>query len=736
MIGADVMRARVVDLRRACLLCAAYFLAAQAGGLLSSPNHFATFWPPSGVLVAALLLCDVRRWPLSVAAVLPANLAFDLLHGHSLAVSIGYWAGNSLEALAGAWLLRRLVGVPVTLGRLKEVVGLATLSALGSTALGATVGAAVTMLAHGGHFWPAWQVWWVGDAVGVLLVAPVILTWLDPGPGRPAPRRSEWAVFFSVAVVVAGLLLGRAIVAPHLLVPLSFVVFPLLAWAAWRFGPPGTAAGLLVVGLVMLWNHVCGRGFFSVDGDSSVQSMVAVQAFLSVVAVTFLGIAASITERRRATDMLLETEQRFRVMANSAPVLIWIADTEGRCEFTNQAWVDITGRSVAAALGTGWLASLHPDDLASGLEAYRGAVQEHASFQVEWRFLSADATYRWMQSNARPRFNGNGTCIGYVGSATDITARKEVEAERQRRLVEETHARERAEREANALARLNAELAEAREAAQEASRLKSEFLANVSHEVRTPMTLILGHADMLADPRATDVDRAGCVEKIRRDGEHLVSVLNDILDLSKIEAGKMVVERIPCSPLALVAEVASLSRVQAGKKGLGFAVDYRGPIPETIQSDPTRLRQILLNLVGNAIKFTPAGGVRLAVAMVGARGAASPSLRFDVIDTGIGITPEAGVRLFQPFVQGDLSTTRRFGGTGLGLAIAKRLATMLGGDLTVESVPGAGSTFTLVVDCGPAATRLLEWPSETVIATPCSNGSSERSGSPSNVRPR
>ncbi|TMA31028.1 MAG: hypothetical protein E6J79_20680, partial [Deltaproteobacteria bacterium] len=107
----------------------------------------------------------------------------------------GYWAGNSLEALAGAWLLRRLVGVPVTLGRLKEVVGLATLSALGSTALGATVGAAVTMLAHGGHFWPAWQVWWVGDAVGILLVAPVILTWLDPGPGRPAPRRSEWAVF-------------------------------------------------------------------------------------------------------------------------------------------------------------------------------------------------------------------------------------------------------------------------------------------------------------------------------------------------------------------------------------------------------------------------------------------------------------------------------------------------------------------------------------------------------------
>jgi len=176
--------------------------------------------------------------------------------------------------------------------------------------------------------------------------------------------------------------------------------------------------------------------------------------------------------------------------------------------------------------------------------------------------------------------------------------------------------------------------------------------------------------------------------------------LTDVLDLSRIEAGKMTVERIACSPFVLVAEVASPMQLRAATKGLAFAVEYRGAIPERIQSDPTRLRQVLLNLLGNAIKFTEAGGVRLTVEMVEGEGAAR-GLRFAVVDSGVGMTPQVQVRLFQPFTQADNSATRRFGSTGLGLMISKRLVEILGGTIEVWSSPGQGSTFAVTIDPGP-----------------------------------
>src|SRR5437879_2017309 len=178
----------------------------------------------------------------------------------------------------------------------------------------------------------------------------------------------------------------------------------------------------------------------------------------------------------------------------------------------------------------------------------------------------------------------------------------------------------------------------------------------MSHEIRTPMTVILGHADLLADPETPDPERTRSVERIRRHGRHLLDVINDILDLSKIEAGKMVVERIPCSPVDLVDELVSLLRPQAIERGLGLGVEYRGAIPERVRTDPSRVRQILVNLVGNAIKFTEAGEVRVAVGLES--GAEPPRLRFEVIDTGIGLDREACAALFTPFMQADASTRR------------------------------------------------------------------------------
>ena len=266
------------------------------------------------------------------------------------------------------------------------------------------------------------------------------------------------------------------------------------------------------------------------------------------------------------------------------------------------------------------------------------------------------------------------------------------------------------------------ELSAAVEQAKIASQHKSEFLANTSHEIRTPMTAILGYADVLARSDNLSDEQREAVHTIVRNGKHLLALINDILDLTKIEAGKLVVERIDCKPVSVIAEIASLMRVRAEEKRLQLDVRFDGPVPAAIQSDPTRLRQILANLVGNAIKFTDTGRVTLAARLVSevSDDRAAPAgglVQFDVIDTGVGITEEQMRALFQPFTQGDSSTTRKHGGTGLGLAISRRLANMLGGDITVTSAPGEGSTFRVTIGTGPlASVPMLRMTSEAFAA--------------------
>lgn len=249
------------------------------------------------------------------------------------------------------------------------------------------------------------------------------------------------------------------------------------------------------------------------------------------------------------------------------------------------------------------------------------------------------------------------------------------------------------------VARRTAELEAAKEEALAASRAKSEFLANMSHEIRTPLTAILGYAELLAGDGAGDAEgpgRADHAETIRRNGEHLLVIINDILDLSKIEAGKMTVEEVRCEPARLVHDVVNLMDVKARSKGISLGVRFDGPIPAAILSDPVRLRQILVNLIGNAVKFTEVGGVTVAASV----DPTSRALRVDVEDTGIGITEEQISKLFGAFQQAESSTARRFGGTGLGLLISQRLARMLGGGIMVASTPGKGSTFSVTVRTG------------------------------------
>ena len=416
-------------------------------------------------------------------------------------------------------------------------------------------------------------------------------------------------------------------------------------------------------------------------------------AFGLVGAAGFL-VHRGMAARSRAEAALRESEERLRSILDNTSSVVYVKDLAGRYLMVSRRVEALLGRPRREIEG-GTDYDLLPADLADAMAANdRRVLEAGRAMEFEEVLRYADGGDHTYISVKFPLVNRAGETYGICGISTDITERKRAEAE----------------------------LHQAKASAEAASRAKSAFLANMSHEIRTPMTAIVGYAEMLLKPDQPPAERLDCVQTIRRNGEHLLGVINDILDLSKIEAGQLSCESVPCSPAAVLWEVASMMRARAAAKGLRFEVEAAaGLVPQTIRSDPTRLRQVLINLAGNAVKFTRAGTVRVTVGLAAGPDGPEPRLRFEVSDTGIGITVEQAGRLFEPFTQADASTTRRFGGTGLGLAISRRLARMLGGDITVTSAPGQGSTFALMVATGPLeGVRLLSNLREGVEAEPVS----------------
>ena len=313
-----------------------------------------------------------------------------------------------------------------------------------------------------------------------------------------------------------------------------------------------------------------------------------------------------------------------------------------------------------------------PDEAGKVAAALRRAFDNTAPLaRVERTTAHRDGRPIVLETSAVPIFDAGGELTGLRGIDRDITERKEAAMQ----------------------------LEAAMEAAQAANRTKSLFLANMSHEIRTPMTAVLGFTESLLESDLAEEERHQAIQIIRRNCHHLIDLVNDILDVSKIEAGMMRVERIACSPLEILADVQSLMDTSAREKLVRFEVECATPLPQTIHTDPTRLRQILINVAGNAVKFTDVGCVRLVVQLCDAE--TGPSLQIDVTDTGVGMTEAQVGKLFQPFTQADISMTRRFGGTGLGLAISRKLAQMLGGDVALaHSAPGEGTHFRITIATG------------------------------------
>jgi len=435
-------------------------------------------------------------------------------------------------------------------------------------------------------------------------------------------------------------------------------------------------------------------GTFAIYG-SDVGAPMETDIQLIEVAANLAGIAI---ERKQVDAALLESEERWKFALEGAGDSVWDWNIQtGECLFSRR-WSEMLGFSeddIEHSL-EGWKSRIYPDDLPDVMTSLQNYLNgKSVTYMHEHRMLCLDGTIKWILTRGIiVSCNSAGSAVRMIGTHSDITDRKRMEEDTRRYLQQVEASRDRITEQSVQLIRQSEELARARDQAEAAARAKSEFLANMSHELRTPLTAILGYADLLYEEDNTEGDsrtHRETVDIIRSNGRHLQELIDDILDLSKIEADRMVLEWGQVSPRQLVDDVLRLMQLRAREKGLELQADYCFPLPEQISTDALRVRQILVNLVGNAIKFTERGTIRVVVRY----DEATQRQSFTVADSGIGIKPEQLQRLFTPFSQADASMSRRFGGTGLGLSISKRLARMLGGDITATSNFGSGSTFTL-----------------------------------------
>jgi PAS domain S-box-containing protein len=405
----------------------AYFAGAELGHVLSvKPGHLATLWPPSGLYLAVLLFTPLTQWPRLMAAAVLADLASAGLHGDALWISTSFWLAHTLEAVGGASLLRSLFPVPFTLDGLKNTLGLAVVCGLLSAPVGAFVGALTLRIAFGALLSEAWLTWWIGDVVGILVFAPLVLAFRD-GRDVPPARPSRWRIveagLFIVTTaltvtVVFGVVPGR---------PVKFAIYPCLLWGAVRFGLRGASGGLAVVSLLAVSLTLTQWGAFSAADLPPLSGMHVVQLFLSVTALSFLSLAAVIVERDRGSRELGRREQELRDVIDTIPTGVGSALPDGSMEFVNRRWTEYSGLEDSSGLR--WQAAIHPDDLGRHMDKWRASVASGEPFENEVRYRrAADRGYRWFVVRAVPLRDAHGAIRRWYGVSTDIDHRKRAEA--------------------------------------------------------------------------------------------------------------------------------------------------------------------------------------------------------------------------------------------------------------------------------------------------------------------
>lgn len=647
----------------------AYVLTSKLGYYFAlMPSGVSPIWPPAGLALAYTILYGYSVLPVVFVGVAIAHA----LSGITLTAALITALGNTLEAGLGAYLCYHLIGKANPLDRPRDL----SLFLLGpvclSTMVGALIGVSAIILTgetKAFSFLSLWRVWWLGDIFGNLVVAPFLLAWIRRPPREwPVSRALEAALLGVLVVGVSELVFYDWLPAGYGHYPIEHLCIPILLWATFRFGRRGCTTAILIITTIAALGTV--NGFGPYYQGTRIESIHLLQLFIGTTSVTMLFVAAVRVQHRSAQIRLKESETLYETVVQNLPLNIFRKDTDGRLLFANAYYLQTLRRNLWEVLGKTDFDLFDPD-LA---EKYRRDDEivmssQHALHTVE-KFRAPDGTELFTQVCKVPMKDSDGNTIGTIGAFWDITDQKRVESQ----------------------------LREAKKRADSANLAKTKFLANMSHEMRTPLSAILGFVERMALPERSETQRFADAARIGRSVRNLTELIDDILDLSKIEAGKLKPEKINFNLLQELEDVYFLLSSQAKDKQLELIFEFLSPVPVTINTDPHRLRQILLNIIGNAIKFTSKGEVRVRIRVE--REGSNDLLRVLISDSGCGISPVKQNQLFQPFVQADSSTTRKYGGTGLGLILSRRLARALGGDVTLsESKPNVGSTFEVTIRC-------------------------------------
>jgi len=663
------------------LLIVVYILADRSTVFLQIWSSISAWYPPAGITLAVLIGMGARYVPvLMVAGLIAAKLNY-----HTATWSYTFLLANTCITggyFAGSVVLRRVVKIDWRLRSIRDVLGL-LLVALPTTGAVAFMGTFLLILDHSvprAEYVRAALNWWVGDAVAIACFTPFCLVFVMPGLRRFAGltgvsnieqaateadtrvghgryRTLETVALTIVMLATLWVVLGPSTGDNH---DMFYIFFLPIIWIAVRRGLRGAASGILLldIGIVLSLAITAGEP----------SHFVVLQFLMLILSLTGLVLGGLISERDRNEQRLSREEERIRLLLESVGEAVYGMDSSGRCTFCNPAFLRLLNYpSQQALLGRNIHDVIHhtrPNGTPFSWEdcplraALHAGGKAHAADEVMWR---SDGRGVHVEVWSNPLIQ-NGKILGTVVTLVDMTERL--------RAQESLH--------------------QAKEAAEAANRAKSEFLANMSHELRTPMNGILGMAALALDTELSSEQRE-YLDIVKSSGESLLTLLNDILDLSKIEAGKLDLEIADFSVEDCMEEALRPFTPLSREKSIELLWNAT-EVPELVRGDYLRLRQILLNLIGNALKFTSHGEVRVT-AEGSEQAAAEMRIHFTIADTGIGILPEQQQKIFAAFAQADMSTSRRYGGTGLGLSISERLVKLMNGRIWLESEVGHGSRF-------------------------------------------
>ncbi|GGA00097.1 hypothetical protein GCM10010923_05720 [Blastomonas marina] len=644
------------------LVCAAVFFGFFAWlgiTLTRGDGRIAAVWIPNAIALVALLSARRnQRVPLlgaMVAGFIVANIAI----GDSPLRALSLSTSNAIEVGVALWLIERLCPLRPDMRQLRDL-GIYVLAAgLAGPAVAATF-ATLALGSFGEFSLTTWAEWALTDALGMILVGPALLIIVEAlrRPRWPTRREAiEWA-----ALTIGGTALTIAVFAQSSY-PFLFMVAPVVLAHAFRLGALGTAVSMIKVGVIATWFTFLGTGPISLVDGTMAETLIVLQVFLASIFVTGLPVAAALHGQARMVRELADKQSQLRLLTENVTDAVLVYDSTGVCRYASPSVADVLGRDPAEIVGKRPSQRAHSDAAERIAEAERKLVAgeiEQDRFTYRRLFDDEEGNAVFIEADCALVRKPDGEPDGIIVSARDVTERVSLETQ----------------------------LVGARRVAENAAAAKSQFLANMSHEIRTPMNGVLGFAQLLQQGDL-DLEQRRQVDLIVESGEVMMHLLNDILDISKIEAGQMAVVEEPVRVHELLEGCRKLHSANAERNGIALVLAIDDDVPACLLGDAMRFRQIVLNLVGNAVKFTHVGEVRIHA------GCAGDTFEVSVEDSGVGIAPERIEAIFKPFEQADGATSRRFGGSGLGLTISRQLAGLMGGELTADSEVGQGSRFVL-----------------------------------------